>query len=212
MPPLSTLPSAREQVHHVLTLLGVPAPASLIVDVHGALFDGDLSMGALGGLLRDEERTFRPAMPGSAYRLCRGLQATGLTAAPGLVALSTWPLTCRIVTPASARLDALTAIVRVAEFVAVQAGSSRAATRLLRELAAAVPGGPEAYDVMTPGSLADAARAAVAAAQPDADADLPARQAAAARAAQLDERHRLFGVPVVPHQTRREGPPKDGPA
>lgn len=38
---LSTLPSAREQAHRVLTLLGVPTSARMVVDVHGGLFDGD---------------------------------------------------------------------------------------------------------------------------------------------------------------------------
>ena len=31
-------------------------------------------------------------------------------------------------------------------------------------------------------------------------AEQPVREAAAARAAELDERQRLFGVPAVPHQ------------
>jgi hypothetical protein len=187
----------------VLTLLGVPAPARLIVDVHGALFDGDLTIGALGALLRDEQRDLGLPSAGHVppYRLCLALKADGLTAARGLIALSTWPLAGRVVTAASVRVDALTAIVRVAEFAAVLGGASRSVGLLLRELAAAVPGGPESYDVMNPRSLADAARRALA----GADADRAVRDAAAERAAQLDEKHQMFGLPAVPPQTRRGG-------
>lgn len=201
---LSTLPSAREQAHRVLTLLGVPTSARMVVDVHGGLFDGDLTVAMLAGLLRDEERTFGTAGRVSAYHLCRGLDAHHLTPAHGLVALSTWPLPTRIITRPSARVDALTATVRVAEFVAVRPGASGDADRLLRRLAADVPGGPEVYDPMNPRSLADAARAALAEPRLTAAvaADLPVRRAAAARVAQLDERHRLFGLAAVPRQSR----------
>jgi hypothetical protein len=63
MTPLSTLPSTREQAHHALLLLGVPAPVRVVAEVHAALFDGDLSVRALAALLRDEERTYRDAGP-----------------------------------------------------------------------------------------------------------------------------------------------------
>ena len=57
----NTLPSTPEQVHHALLLLGAPAAARLIVDVHTALFDGDLAMPAMAPLLRSGELT----LPGS---------------------------------------------------------------------------------------------------------------------------------------------------
>ena len=60
---LSTLPSTREQAHHALLLLGVPAPVRLVAEVHAALFDGDLSVPALAALLRDEERAFAESTP-----------------------------------------------------------------------------------------------------------------------------------------------------
>lgn len=217
--PMTALPSTREQAHRVLTLLGVPAPARLMVDVHGALFDGDLTIGSLEGLLRDEERTLTDgeralaavgvgsvAGVGSAYHICRGLDAHHLTPTRGLIALSSWPSISRMVTALSARVDALTAIVRVAEFVAVRPGASRAVALLLRRLAGDVPGGPEAYDMSNPRSLADAARAALAAAgSTDAAQDLAVRQEGADRAGQLDERHQLFGLVAVPRQPTRDG-------
>jgi hypothetical protein len=225
---LSTLPSTREQARRALLLLGVPAPARLVVDVHEALFDGDLDMPAVVALLRDDqrgvqrltsddaddddaddddaddgggvvvggrERTSPGAAPLSAYLFCRGLNAD-LTAARGLVALAEWPLIRRIVTPAAARADALAAVLRVAEFVAMQPGLGRCPNLLLRRLAAGVPGGLEATDV------GDAARAALA------DPDLVAavaveaarREAAAVRAARLDAARQLFGVAAVPRQ------------
>jgi hypothetical protein len=195
--PSGAIPSVREQSHHALTLLGVPATARMVVDVHGALFPGDLTVGSLTGQLRDEERALDAARP---YLLCAGLAAADLSPARGLVTLSTWPLAGRIVTATSLRVDALTAVVRVAEFAAVQSGASPAAARLLRELALGVPGGPEAYDVMRPAALADAARAALAEpALTDAAArDRAVRDAAAARAARLDPRQQLFGVRTLP--------------
>jgi hypothetical protein len=176
---LSTLPTTAEQARHALLLLGAPAGARLVVDVHAALFDGDLSVPDLA----------REQVPG----LCVALRGD-LTAAPGLIALAEWPLSRRIVTPAARRADELAMIVRVAELAAMSPG--RAAARLLRELAERVPHGAEALD------LAEAARAALADPELVAaiEAEEPAREALLARAARLDERQQLFGRPAVPHQ------------
>ena len=215
---VTTLPSTREQAHHALLLLGVPAPARLLVDVHRALFDGDLSVPGVAALLRSEERVVPTAGPdglGTAgsdadlegaggtvpqpYLICPGLNPD-LTAARGMVTLSIWPVADRICTPAVARVDALVTVVRVAEFVAGRPGAC--AAHLMRQLATLVPGGPEAFDVLDPAALAEAARAAligeslVAAVA----AEAPFRADAAARAAQLDPRQQLFGVPAVPQQ------------
>jgi len=178
---LSTLPTAGEQARHALLLLGAPASARLVVQVHAALFDGDLTVAAL----------VRERVPG----LCAALTGD-LSAAPGLVALAEWPLSRRIVTPAVRRADELAMIVRVAEFVAMSPVVGRAAAGLLRELAQRVPHGMEALD------LAEAARAALSAASLTeavaAEAELRAQ--VLARAENLDERQRLYGVPTVPHQ------------
>jgi hypothetical protein len=186
---LSTLPSARDQARHALLLLGAPAPARLVVDVHGALFDGDLDVPALAALLREDQRAGHPPM------FCRGL-AADLTATGGLVALADWPLASRIVTPAAGRVDRLVGVIRIAEVVAAQAGSGRCPERLLRILAAEVPGGPEAAD------LAEAARAALAdpALVAAVEAEAPLRAAAVLRAGQLDAAQQLFGVVGLPHQ------------
>ncbi|GAA2641467.1 hypothetical protein [Paractinoplanes durhamensis] len=179
---LSTLPSTGEQARHALLLLGAPAGARLVVDVHEAFFDGDLSMAGVSGLIRAR-----------ATGLCAALRPD-LTAAPGLLALAEWPLDLRIVTPAQRRADELAMIARLAEFAVVRPG--RSPVRLMRELAQRVPHGSEAVD------LAEAARAALTAPRLVAEiaAEAPARDDAVARAAALDPRQQLFGVPTVPHQ------------
>lgn len=179
---LSTLPTTGEQARHALLLLGAPAGARLVVDVHAALFDGDLSMAAAAGLVR-----------GRVAGLCAALRPD-LTAAPGMLALAEWPLERRLVTPARRRADELAMIIRVAEFAVMRPG--RAPARLLRELADRVPHGVEAVD------LADAARAALTSPQLAAQlaAEAATREDAVARAAALDPRQQLFGVPGVPHQ------------
>ena len=184
---LSTLPSTAEQARHALLLLGSPAPARLVVDVHGTFFDGDLSVPALVGLVRGR-------VPG----FCRALIAD-LTPARGLIALAEWPLERRIVTPAVRRADALARVVRIVEFVAAQRHSGRCAERLLRELALGVPYGPEALD------LGEAARGALADPRLTAQvaAEEPVRAAATRRAAELSEWQQLYGVSAVPHQRGR---------
>ena len=82
-----------------------------------------------------------------------------LTAARGLVTLSTWTVAERIRTAAVARAEALASTVRIAELVAMRPGGS--GMSLLRRLGRAVPGGPEALDLLNPATLADAARAAL---------------------------------------------------
>jgi hypothetical protein len=176
---VSTLPSAREQARHALLLLGAPAPARLVVETHRALFDGDLDMPALAEVLRAEMRAPAPA-------ICHGLSPD---LAPRHVALAEWPLEHRIVTARAARAAALVAVIRIAEFVAMRPGAGRSPERLLRSLAAEVPGGTEAADV------AAAARAALDALEPDQEIE-----AISVRAAALDPRRRLFGVPPLPHQ------------
>jgi hypothetical protein len=199
MTSLSTLPSLREQARHALLLIGAPAPARLVVEVHGALFDGDLSMTGLAGLLRDEERDFdRGVVAG--WRICPALREDDLLALRGLVTLSTWPMELRIPQPEH---DRLATVVRIAEFIAMRESApptvgpglgssvSPAAAALLRSLAETVPGGPENL-----ATLAHTAREAL--------PERPAVPAATERRwAGLDERQRLFGVPGVPRQRSR---------
>ncbi|WP_306212251.1 hypothetical protein [Actinoplanes sp. RD1] len=196
MSTLSMLPGTREQARHALVLLGAPATARMVVDVHAALFDGDVSVPDLAELLRDEERRFDPDTL-AAYRLVPALHHD-LSAARGLVTLSGWPVARRLVSPAAARANALAAVIRIAEFIVIRASASAAAMDLLRRLAESVPGGAEAFLVHDPRALADAARAALAELTPE-----PVPDALVARWELLDERQRLFGVMSLPHQRDR---------
>ncbi|MET0495182.1 MAG: hypothetical protein ABW000_18835 [Actinoplanes sp.] len=187
MTSLSTLPSLREQARRALLLIGAPAPARLVVEVHGALFDGDLSMTGLAGLLRDEERDFDRGVA-AGWRICPALREDDLMALRGLVTLSTWSMELRIPQPEH---DRLAAVVRIAEFIAMRESVSPAAAALLRGLAETVPGGPENL-----ATLAHTARESL--------PERPAVPAATERRwAGLDERQRLFGVPGVPQQRSR---------
>jgi hypothetical protein len=188
---LSTLPGTRDQACRALLLIGAPASARFVVEVHGALFDGDLTVPALIELLRAEEQG---PSAGAAYQVCPALRSD-LTAAPGLLTLSTWPVEGRIAVPPA---DRLAAIVRIAEFIALRETAGASAAALLRRLADEVPGGPEAYAVQNPAALADAARTAL--------AEVPVTGPAAEtvrRWADLDEQQQLFGVPRVPQQRGR---------
>lgn len=202
----STLPSAREQAQHALLLLGAPASARLVLDVHAALFDGDLDMPSLVALVRAEQRgTAEVAGSTDAYKIGVGLDLD-LAAVRGVLALAAWPLDRRILTPAAARADALAMVVRVMEFLAVRPAVDASALRLMRQLAESVPGGPEAVDVLDPGALADAARLALAEpALADAvEGERAAREAAVARAQRLDLRQQVFGVSAMPRQRGSE--------
>ncbi|WP_250000967.1 hypothetical protein [Actinoplanes sp. M2I2] len=178
------MPTTAEQARHALLLLGAPASARLLADVHGALFDSDLTVPALVGLVRDP-----------ASGLCAALNPD-LTPARGLVALAEWPLERRVVTPAGQRADALAAVIRVAEFVTIRPGAGRSAHLLLRALAEGVPHGPEASDLAGAARLALAAPDLVAAVA----AEEPVRAAAVERARALSPAQQLHGLPAVPHQ------------
>jgi hypothetical protein len=164
---LSTLPSAREQARQALLLLGVPAPARLVVQVHRALFDGDLDMSGVAALLRAERLAASPVV-------CHGLTAE---LSPMHVALAEWPLERRIVTPATAKADELSAYARIRQFVAIRPGASRSAHELLQSFA------------LAPESISEAAVAA----------EAPIREAAVRLAQSRTTIEQLFGVPVVPH-------------
>lgn len=192
-PQHSSLP-VREQVHQALTLLSVPAAPKLIVAVHGAFFAGGLAAAQLTSLRRDEERSFRSSPHARPYYLCAALTADRLAPARGLLAVSTWPLSRRIVGPLSPRVDFLTAAVRVAEQLGRTSQPSLPARRVLWRFAVNVPGAAHTFETMEPEVVARAARAELEIHQ---DADRAERAAAGARArAQLDDAQQLYGAPL----------------
>jgi hypothetical protein len=185
--------SIREQVHHALTLLTVPAAPKLIIAVHDAFFPGELVAARLTSLRRDEERSFKVAPYGRPYYLCPALTADLLSPARGLLAISTWPLPTRVVGPLSARVDFLIGAIKVAERVAQLPEDAHDARRLLWRFAAGIPGAAPAGGGGTdPETVAGRAKAEL---DVHADADAADRAAAAARAHErLDGAEVLFGA------------------
>lgn len=190
--------SVREQVHQALTLLTVPSSPKLIAAVSEGFFGGALLGPQLTSLRRDEERSFRSSPHARPFYLCGALTADRLVAARGLVAVSTWPLSRRIVGSLSARVDFLTAAARLAEHVGRLATPTLPAARLLWQFAANIPDAATSLDSMDPAVVATAAHAELAIHH---EADNADRVTAAERArTQLDERYQLFGssLKVVP--------------
>ncbi|GAA1736973.1 hypothetical protein [Luedemannella helvata] len=183
----------REQVHHALTLLSVPAAPRLIIEVHRAFFAGEIPGARLTSLRRDEERSFRLAPFARPYYLCAVLSADLLSPARGLLAVSTWPVQQRMIGPLSPRVDFLTSAIRVAEHVERLPEVGPRATRLLWRFATNLPGLAAELDDVAPAAVVAAARAEL---EIHEEADRATRAAAADRAVhQLDDAGRLFGGP-----------------
>ncbi|MEV6931285.1 hypothetical protein AB0M46_43270 [Dactylosporangium sp. NPDC051485] len=190
--PAPPILSIREQVHHALTLLTVPAAPKLIIAVHDAFFPGELVAARLTSLRRDEERSFKVAPFGRPYYLCPALTADLLAPARGLLAISTWPLQTRVVGPLSARVDFLIAAIKVAQRVAQLPDDAHDARRLLWRFAAGIPGAAAAGGGADPATVAAQAQAEL---DVHAESDAADRAAAAARAQErLDGAEALFGA------------------
>lgn len=181
-------PSVREPAHRALTLLGAPAAPRLVAAVHEALYGAEIPGPRLAGLRRSEERAYAAAPRSRPFYVCAALDADRLTAARGLLAMSTWALADRIVGPLSPRVDFLISAARVARHV--EGLTAPAARRLLWRFAASIPGAAESVDTMRPAGVARAAEAELAVHRA---ADRDARAAAATRAARLTDVEQLFG-------------------
>ncbi|MTE14174.1 serine/threonine-protein kinase [Nocardia aurantiaca] len=183
----------REHVHRVLALLTVPAAPRLILAVHDGFFSGELLPARLTSLRRDEERSFRTAPFARPYYVCAALTVDLLAPARGLMALSTWSAQQRLIGPLSARVDLLTAVIRLAEHTSELAEPTPAVQRVLRQLAATIPGARTSGWEADPGAIIEAAGNEL-----DVHRDSDARQrsqAAERLAGQVDEpAARLFGT------------------
>lgn len=186
--PAAPLLPMREQVHHVLTLLTVPAAPRLIVAVHDTFFSGEMISARLTSLRRDEERSYRSAPNARPYYLCPALTADLLAPARGLLSVSTWAMAGRIVGPLSPRVHYLTSAMQVADYITRLDDPRPAAARLLWRFAANIPGAADGG--VRPESVAKAARAELVIHE---EADLYDREASAERAARLSPVEQLFG-------------------
>jgi hypothetical protein len=188
----SPLLPLREQVHEALAMLTVPAAPRLIAAVHEAFFATTFSGSKLTSLKRDEERSFRTAPFARPYYICAALTADLLAPARGLLAVSTWPMECRVIGSLSPRVDFLTAAINVAAAVERLTQPVPAARRLLWRFAASIPGAAEDVNRIDPRRVIHAAEAERKVHEPG---DREARGAAARRAReQLDDAQQLFGT------------------
>ncbi|MGY2119400.1 hypothetical protein ACW9HR_36410 [Nocardia gipuzkoensis] len=186
-----TILPVRDQVHQALTLLSVPSAPKMIVAVQAAFFAGELTASQLASLRRDEERSFRSSPHARPFYLCSALTADRLIAARGLVTVSTWALSRRVIGPLSPRVDFLTAGIKVAERITRMPAPTLPTLRLLWRFATSIPDAAESFDAMDAATVADAARSEL---EIHYDADHSDREAAASRARQqLDEVEQLFG-------------------
>ena len=192
LPAAASLLPMREQVHQVLTLLGVPAAPKLIVAVHEAFFSGELASTKLTSLRRDEVRSFTSAPYSRPYYLCNALTADRLTAVRGLLAVSTWPLGRRMIGSLSPRVDFLISAIHLAEHALRTGDPGPRAARLLWRFASNIPGAAGPFDSGEPNAVIAAARAEL---EVHDEADQGQRDAAADRARrQLDDVQQLFGA------------------
>ncbi|GGK34454.1 hypothetical protein GCM10011591_02670 [Nocardia camponoti] len=179
---------ARNHIANALTLLGHPATPKLITQVHNTFQKTPLNPARLHNLRRDEERAFRAAPQARPYFLCAALTVDSLTAARGLLALSTWPLEQRLVGPLTPRVHLLSMVTRLAD--KVSAHPSPEARRLLWQLAKTVPdvtGTPDTLDLQACKTAAQRELAV------HREADARHREQARRAAEQLDAAAQLFG-------------------
>ncbi|MFG2074124.1 hypothetical protein [Nonomuraea maritima] len=192
------LVTVREQVHQGLRLLGATAQPRLIVAVSDAFFGGTLRSDRLTSLRRDEERSFRSSPFGRPYYLCAAL-TDRLSAARGLLTLSTWPLERRVVGPLSPRVDFLNCAIAVAK----QRSDDERAVRLLVRMARNIPGATDSgLAPPDPARVVAAARAELAV---HVERDTRDRAELARRAAvQLGDTARLFGAATLSTITKEK--------
>ncbi|WP_054813274.1 hypothetical protein [Nocardia arizonensis] len=185
--------AVRDHVHRALTLLSAPASPKVVMAVHEGFFSGQLVAARLTSLRRDEERSFRAAPFGRPFYICAALTTDLVAPARGLLAVSTWPLSRRMIGPLSPRVDLLTAVIRLCDHMVDQGRTGAAARRVLWRLAVSVPGVAGSPDALDPGAVSEAARRELAV---HADTDADHREQAARRVArQLDDAAgQLFGV------------------
>lgn len=191
VPAVSLLP-LREQVYSALSLLRVPARPAIVAAVHEAFFAGRIENVKMTSLRRDEERSFRSAPYARPFYVCATLGAGHLAPVRGLLSVSTWPLSRRVIGRDSPRADHLTAAVSIAEAAARLPEPSPAVLALVARFAADVRGGRQSADPreISTQAVIRAARAELEEIKP---ADDQERAEAAHEARRLEPVQQLFG-------------------
>lgn len=181
----------RETVLDALTVLGRPAGVSLMNEVIRVRGGHPLAPSRVASLRRDEARSWTSSATRPAY-VVPALSADRFTPVRGMLATSAWPLSVRILAPASGRVDLLHSVAALAQ---AAAEDRRAAPRspyeqVLWRLARTIPNAVDGD--LDPERVRDAALAEL---EVHRDGDEAERQSAADRArAQLDVKQLLFGA------------------
>ena len=189
----------RDQVIQALQLTGRPSSARLVSDVTKSRWAERVDTAKLSYLRRDEARSWRRSqeLPGRHARdvyVVPALTYDRFTPVRGTVALSTWPISLRLIAPLSPRVDMLHSTVALAEEVSAVAGTNYEAPmmRLVARLGATIPGvKPFGAD---PHAVIEAARAELE--EIEETDELERSQAAERASAQLDAEALLFGTQI----------------
>jgi hypothetical protein len=189
---------AREMVHRVLTLIGVPARPVLIQHIHRALFPGDLTSSSFTSLRRDEERSYNLAKgPRRPYYIVPALSTDDLTPMRGLLALSTWTPEKRVVGPLSDLTDYLSTASAVAYAVmrleAAEHDPEHPAWHLLEGVASGLDVGPELRKNISPMDVINAVERRARETETERMQDLSDRRRGAGLLAKLSPAEQLFG-------------------
>lgn len=136
--PATPASAARDRIHQVLTLLTVPAAPKLINGIHRGLWN--TTLGAVTSLRRDEERSWRSAPDSRPFYVLPALHHGALHPVRAQLALSTWDLEQRIVTPASPLIHSLIMASRVANAITNLETFTANHSKLLAWLARDIPG------------------------------------------------------------------------
>jgi hypothetical protein len=187
----------RDQVIRALELTGSPSSARLIADVTKSRWAERVDTTKLSSLRRDEARSWRKTMdlPGRTTRdiyIVPALTFDRFTPVRATVALSTWPMSRRLIAPLSPRVDMLNSTIRLAEEAGRVVGTSydESVKRLVARLGASIPG--VSVFGADPSAVIEAAQAELEQIEPT---DAVERQAGAERAEdQLTLEARLFGT------------------
>lgn len=203
----------REVVLDYLHVVGRPVAVQLLADIALAKGGYRLPNSRVASLRRDEERSFRSSATRSAY-VVPALTYDRFTAVRGVLASSAWPLTLRLIAPASPRVDFLQTVIALAGDNSGRASAERPKLTktgrgmelLLRKLARTIPDALDSSHVpLDYDRIVQAAAAELAVHEA---ADIEERQAAADRArAQLnDPAELLFGhrPTIISNPTRKE--------
>lgn len=183
----------RNLVLDALAELGAPVEGRMMSRYLAARFGQEVPTSRYASLRRDERRSGELAL--SRPSLAAVLESSHLTAVPGLLARSNWPLESRIAAPRSKRVFLLqatrTMITKLPWLREAEASVAGQVERLAADVARTVPGATSgawtSLDV-------DAAIGAIdAELEVLLEVDLPQRREAAERASRLSPMEQLFG-------------------